>query len=84
MPIHVLLQSVQSLAAYDTPMTSLADKHAQLEASVTQRLKWAAGANPSLSCVLRDFEDICSKKDTVLQVCVRMKCREGAGQESGV
>ena len=71
--VHVLLQSVQSLAAYDMPMTSLAEKHAQLEASVTQRLKWAAGANPSLSCVLRDFEDICSKKDTVLQVTVRMK-----------
>ena len=49
-------------------MSACAEKHAQHESSVTQRLKWAAGANPSLSNTLRDFEDSCRKRDHLVRV----------------
>ncbi len=37
-------------------MSSVQEKLAQLESSIEQRLKWAAGANPSLNPILENFE----------------------------
>ena len=65
-------QSVQNLAAVDSQVNACAERHAQHESSVKQRLKWAAGANPSLSNTLKDFEESCHKRDHLVQVCVEI------------
>ena len=41
-----------------------------LETSITQRLKWAAGANPSLSATLQQFEETLAENSTILQVII--------------
>ena len=42
------------------------ERHLQLEASVTQRLKWAAGANPNLASLVATFEEGLSSKNSVV------------------
>ena len=54
--------------AFEVPVTTVLDKHSQLESSVTQRLKWGAGANPTMSAVLKEFEEILVKKESVMTV----------------
>lgn len=54
--------------AFDTPVLSVMDKHGQLEHSVASRLKWAGGANPALNTVIKEFDDMISTKDVIVQV----------------
>ena len=58
--------------AFEVPVTTVLDKHSQLESSVTQRLKWGAGANPTMSAVLKEFEEILVKKESVMTVSYDM------------
>ncbi|OWF37806.1 serine/threonine-protein kinase SMG1-like [Mizuhopecten yessoensis] len=48
---------MQSLVGQETGFSSCQARYAQLEASIIQRLKWAAGANPSLNLILQQFEE---------------------------
>ena len=52
----------------ETLVTSVQERHSQLEASVSQRLKWAAGANPSLAGVLQQYEEALAAKNSAVQV----------------
>ena len=51
------LQGVAALLSTDVTLASIQERHLALEGSITQRLKWAAGANHTLSGVLRTFEE---------------------------
>ena len=64
----ILFQAVQTLVSQETTVTAIQERHQQLEASITQRLKWAAGANPSLNTVMLQYEESLSAKNTLLQV----------------
>lgn len=48
---------MQSLVGQESGFGSCHARYAQLEASIIQRLKWAAGANPSLNLILQQFEE---------------------------
>lgn len=48
---------MQSLVGQENGFSSCQARYAQLEASIIQRLKWAAGANPSLNLILQQFEE---------------------------
>ena len=50
------MQRVQNLVSLDVAMSSVQEKLTHLESSIEQRLKWAAGANPSLNPTLENFE----------------------------
>ena len=49
-------------------VTATQERHTQLEGSVTQRLKWAAGANPKLASIVTNFEEGLQKKNDVVKV----------------
>jgi len=53
---HVL-QCMQAVLSEEQSLALCQEKYSQLEGSITQRLKWAAGANPSLNYILQQFED---------------------------
>lgn len=48
---------MQALVTQETSLATCQGQYTQLESSITQRLKWAAGANPSLNLILQQFED---------------------------
>ena len=48
---------MQALVSQEANLTSCQGQYTQLESSITQRLKWAAGANPSLNLILQQFDD---------------------------
>ncbi|XP_048758488.2 serine/threonine-protein kinase SMG1-like [Ostrea edulis] len=50
-------KSMQALAAQETGLVNCYSHYVQLEGSIIQRLKWAAGANPSLNLVLQQFDE---------------------------
>ena len=50
-------------------MSSVQDKLSQLESSIEQRLKWAAGANPSLNPTLERFESTLKERKRLIMVC---------------
>lgn len=50
-------KSMQALASQETGLVNCYSHYIQLESSIIQRLKWAAGANPSLNLVLQQFDD---------------------------
>ena len=50
-------QCMQSVMNQETNLASCQGHYGQLESSITQRLRWAVGANPSLNLVLQQFED---------------------------
>ena len=45
------------------------DRHSQLQASIESRLKWASGANPALSSVLKNFDNAVEERKNILVVC---------------
>ncbi|XP_062590366.1 serine/threonine-protein kinase SMG1-like isoform X1 [Saccostrea cucullata] len=53
-------KSMQALAAQETGLVNCYSHYIQLEGSIIQRLKWAAGANPSLNLVLQQFDEASS------------------------
>ncbi|XP_052759875.1 serine/threonine-protein kinase SMG1-like [Mya arenaria] len=48
---------MQSVLGEEASLSHVQSQYSQLEGSITQRLKWAAGANPSLNLILQQFED---------------------------
>ncbi|CAL1541344.1 unnamed protein product [Lymnaea stagnalis] len=49
-------KTAQALISQESLITSCLERYGQMEASISQRLRWAAGANPSLNNVLGNFE----------------------------
>jgi len=49
-------------------MTSIQSHYEQLKKTVLQRLKWAAGANPSLAQTLIQFEEALAVDKVLLEV----------------
>ncbi|KAH9498432.1 Serine/threonine-protein kinase smg1 [Bulinus truncatus] len=49
-------KTAQALMSQESLITSCQERYSQMEASISQRLRWAAGANPSLNIVLSNFE----------------------------
>lgn len=50
--------------------SDLSEKSASVEASISQRLKWASGANPQLSSVATAFEQALAHRTAVLEVTI--------------
>ena len=59
---------MQGLVGQETAVVSVQDRHNQLVSSISQRLKWAAGANPTLQQVLEQFEDSSAERSSVIEV----------------
>merc|ERR550534_46127 len=51
-----LQHKVHAILAMDAPIAAALEKQEGLEQGIVQRLKWAAGANPTLADVLKQFE----------------------------
>lgn len=62
------MQRVQSLVSLDVSMSTVQEKLGQLESSIEQRLKWAAGANPSLNPILENFENTLKDRKRLILV----------------
>ena len=56
------------LRTHEVTVAANMERHLQLELSITQRLKWAAGANPSLNQVMGQFEESLAATRALLQV----------------
>ena len=54
--------------AQEAAVATIQERHLTLEASITQRLKWGAGANPTLSNIMAQFEEALRKKNNTIQV----------------
>jgi len=62
-------QAVHSLVAHERDaVTSIQSHYEQLKRTVVQRLKWAAGANPSLAQTLSQFEEALTTDQSLLDV----------------
>lgn len=64
----LVLQSMQALASQETGLVNCYSHYIQLESSIIQRLKWAAGANPSLNLVLQQFDDASTLRKLLYEV----------------
>ena len=62
------MQNTQRLLSHETQLVSCQDHYSQMEASISQRLRWAAGANPSLNAVLTNFENAISYRKKFIEV----------------
>lgn len=62
-------QAVHALVAHERDIvTSIQSHYEQLKKTVVQRLKWAAGANPSLAQTLTQFEEALAADQVLLEV----------------
>ena len=52
----------------DSVVKGVEEKFSTQEASIEQRLKWAAGANPALNPVLQNFEKTLAARKKVMMV----------------
>ena len=70
----IFTKRVQNLLSLDVAMSSVQEKFTQLESSIEQRLKWAAGANPSLNPILENFERTLKdrKRLIVVSICITL------------
>ena len=60
-------QGAQALLAHEPLISAINERHEALEATATQRLRWAAGANPTLQATLQQFEAAVVAKNQQLQ-----------------
>lgn len=58
----------QQLVVMDRSISSMLEKMVAMQGGISQRLKWAAGANPQVSEVLKTVESSLEHKTTVYQV----------------
>ncbi|XP_067130817.1 serine/threonine-protein kinase SMG1 [Centruroides vittatus] len=65
-------KTVQALVSLEAAITVGQERYLSLTASVEQRLKWAAGANPSLITIQEDFEGAISEKTTSASAFVQL------------
>ena len=66
----VRLQMLSSLSAQEGLIANCKERYAALENHVMQRLRWAAGANPSLNTTLQHFQDASTARAQILEVRV--------------
>ncbi|XP_054706809.1 serine/threonine-protein kinase SMG1-like [Uloborus diversus] len=59
-------KTVSALVTYDCVVTSAHERYLSLTSGIEQRLKWAAGANPSLTAVQEDFEVAIAAKTSII------------------
>ena len=52
--------------AHEPLIASINERHEALEATATQRLRWAAGANPTLAATLQQLEAAVAAKNELL------------------
>lgn len=60
-------KSMSSLLTQENNLVCCMERYNQLESSITQRLRWAAGANPSLNMVLTQFEEESAGRKTLYE-----------------
>ncbi|KAG8199800.1 hypothetical protein JTE90_000893 [Oedothorax gibbosus] len=72
-------KTVSGLVALDCVVNSAQERYLNLTAGIEQRLKWAAGANPSLAAVQEEFEaaiaaktELCASANQVSQELVNV------------
>ena len=56
------------MSAFDCVVSSAHERYLSLTSGIEQRLKWAAGANPSLTAVQEEFEAAIAAKTSVINV----------------
>eukprot|EP00106_Octopus_bimaculoides_P021655 XP_014789097.1 PREDICTED: serine/threonine-protein kinase SMG1-like isoform X1 [Octopus bimaculoides] len=61
-------KSTSSLISQKNNLVCCMERYSQLEASIGQRLRWAAGANPSLNLVMSQFEEDSTARKTVYEM----------------
>ena len=59
---------MQALLDQEEAMENCNLGYTQLEGSIVQRLKWAAGANHTLNMVLQQFDEASSYRKQIYQV----------------
>ena len=62
------VQMLSSLSAQEGLIAGCKERYSALEGHVMQRLRWAAGANPSLNTTLQHFQDASTARAQVLEV----------------
>lgn len=65
-------KTVQALVSLESAITVGQERYLSLTASVEQRLKWAAGANPSLITIQEDFEGAISEKTSSASAFIQL------------
>ena len=55
-------------------LTSIIDKTNSQQFRISQRLQWAAGANPALNSIVDEFERCMKRRKQILQVINRDSC----------
>ena len=55
----------------DSVVKGVEEKFSTQEASIEQRLKWAAGANPALNPVLQNFEKTLAARKKLMMVSLK-------------
>ncbi|XP_064619648.1 serine/threonine-protein kinase SMG1-like isoform X2 [Lineus longissimus] len=61
-------KGVQSLISQEAALVAIQERYIQLESGIEQRLKWAAGANPTLAPVLQHFEQAIADRKRLLEL----------------
>ncbi|XP_055937546.1 serine/threonine-protein kinase SMG1-like isoform X2 [Argiope bruennichi] len=59
-------KTVNTLVTFDCVVSSAQERYLSLTSGIEQRLKWAAGANPSLSTVQEEFEAAIAAKTAMI------------------
>lgn len=65
-----VLQRLQAIGQIEYSFPNLMERYSQLQSSIEQRLKWAAGANPALNTVQQNFEKATEKRKQILAVSI--------------
>ena len=63
-----LRKRVQLLGSLEGAINAVQERSTSLHASISQRLKWAAGANPSLNAVLKKFDTAVNDRNRIYAV----------------
>ena len=60
------------MLAHESLISDVHEKCCQLQLSIAQRLKWAAGANPQIAALLQQFDDSAVGRTATVQVLPQM------------
>ena len=63
-----LRKRVQLLGSLEGAINAVQERSTSLHSSISQRLKWASGANPSLNAVLRKFDEAVTDRNKIYAV----------------
>ena len=58
------------MLTHETAMANIKEHYVGLENTIMQRLKWAAGANPTLQSVIKQLTDALAENNKTVQVQV--------------